>query len=143
MSVQANKQLISGLVDEVWNQHDADTVGRYFGPGLREEIAEHRRQLLTGFPDLRVTVDGGLIAEGDLVVARLTLEGTHRGTFAGQAATGRVVTWSSIRIYQVADGKVVETWAMQDRLALLQGVGAIAGPVEVNWAGGGPPDGPR
>ena len=31
---------------------------------------------------------------------------------------------------------------MQDRLALLQGVGAIAGPVEVNWAGGGPPDGP-
>ncbi len=32
MSVQANKQLISGLVDEVWNQHDADTVGRYFAP---------------------------------------------------------------------------------------------------------------
>jgi hypothetical protein len=137
MSVKANRQLISGLIDEVWNQHDAAAVGRYFGPGLREEVAEHQRQLLTGFPDLRVTVEDGLIADGELVVARLTLTGTHRGVFAGRAATGRVVSWSSIRIYRVAGGKVVETWAMQDRLSLLQQVGAISAPFAVNWAGGG------
>ncbi len=140
MSVEANKQLISALIDEVWNEHDPAAVGRFFGPGLREEIAEHQRQLLGGFPDLRVTVEDDLIADDDLVVARLTLTGTHAGPFAGQPATGRVVSWSSIRIYRVRAGKVVETWAMQDRLALLQQVGAIAEPVAVNWAGGASQD---
>jgi SnoaL-like polyketide cyclase len=94
MSVEATKQLIFALIDEVWNQHDPAAVARFFGPGLREEIAEQERQLLGGFPDLRVTVEGDLIADGELVVARLTPTGTHLGTFAGQAATGRVVSWA-------------------------------------------------
>jgi hypothetical protein len=58
MSTQANKTLVSGLIDEVWNQHDAAAIDHYSGPGLREEVAEHYRQLLTGFPDLQVTVEG-------------------------------------------------------------------------------------
>ena len=45
----------------------------------------------------------------------------------------------SERIYRVEDGKVVETWAMQDRLGLLQQLGAVAAGLEVTWAGGGPP----
>lgn len=138
MSAQANKELVLRLIDEVWNQHDATALDRWFGPGLREEVAEHYRQLLAGFPDLRVRVEGDLIAEGELVAARLTLGGTHSGPFAGQAATGRTVSWSSIRIYRLTDGKVAETWAMQDRLSLLEQVGAIAAPATVNWAGGRP-----
>ena len=100
-------------------------------------------------------MEDDLIADGDLVVARLTLTATHLGTFAGQAATGRVVSWSSIRncrlvaaagpagavvhVFVMRGGRVLETWAMQDRLALLQEVGAIAEPVAVNWAGGASP----
>jgi hypothetical protein len=53
-----------------------------------------------------------LIAEGDRVVARLMLMGTHTGPFAGRDASGRFARWSSIRIYQVADHQVVQTWAM-------------------------------
>ena len=84
-------------------------------------------------------MEDDLIADGDLVVARLTLTATHLGTFAGQAATRRVVSWSSIRNCRVRGDRVLETWAMQDRLALLQEVGAIAEPVAVNWAGGASP----
>jgi hypothetical protein len=40
------------------------------------EVAEHYDQLLGGFPDLQVTIEAGLIAEGDMVVARLMLMGT-------------------------------------------------------------------
>ena len=32
MSIGESKQLISGLVDEVWNQHNAAAIDRYFGP---------------------------------------------------------------------------------------------------------------
>jgi predicted ester cyclase len=141
MSAEERKQLIYGLVDEVWNQHDAAAIDRYFGPGLREEVGEHYQQLLRGFPDLKVTIEGDLIAEGDMVVARLALTGTHIGPFAGQPGSGRLVRWSSIRIYRTADDKVVQTWAMQDRLGLLQQLGAMSAGEAVNWAGGRARDG--
>ena len=73
MSAKANKELVLRLIDEVWNQHDATAIDRWFGPGLREEVAGHYRQLLAGFPDLEVRVEGDLIAEGELVAARLAL----------------------------------------------------------------------
>jgi predicted ester cyclase len=120
----------------VWNQHNAAAIDRYFGPSLREEVAQHYHQLLGGFPDLQVRIEGDLIAEGDLVVARLTLTGTHTGPFAGRDASGRFARWSSIRIYRFAGGKVVQTWAMQDRLGLLQQLGALPELEPVNWAGG-------
>ena len=58
-------------------------------------------------------------------MARLTVSGRHTGgPFAGVPATGRFASWGSIRIYRIEGGKVVETWAMQDRLGLLQRLGA-------------------
>jgi hypothetical protein len=88
MSTEAHKQLVSGLVDEVWNQHDAAAIDRYLGPGLREEVAEHYQQLLHGFPDLQVTVEDDLIAEGDRVVARLTLMAPTPDRSRAKAAAG-------------------------------------------------------
>ena len=104
-------------------------------PRPREEVAEHYQQLLGGFPDLQVRIEDELIAEGDLVVARHTLTGTHTGPFAGRDASGRFARWSSIRIYRIDGGKVVQTWAMQDRLGLQQ-LGALPELEPVNWAGG-------
>ena len=140
MSTEANKQCVSELIDEIWNDHEPSAIDHYFGPGLREEVAEHYRQLLAGFPDLQVTIQDDLIAEVDIVVARLTLMGTHTGPFAGRPGTGYRASWSSIRMYRLADGKVVETWAMQDRLGLLQQIGAISAPEAVHWAAGVPKD---
>jgi predicted ester cyclase len=136
MSTGEHKQLISGLVEAVWNQHNTAAIDRYFDPGLREEVAEHYHQLLGGFPDLQVRIEGDLIAEGDMVVARLTLTGTHTGPFAGRDGSGRFARWSSIRIYRIDGGKVIQTWAMQDRLGLLQQLGALPELESVNWAGG-------
>jgi predicted ester cyclase len=84
MSTREHNQLISGLVEELWNQHNAAAIDRYFSPGLREKVAHHYHQLLGGFPSLQVRIEGDPIAEDDMVVARLTLTGTHTGPFAGQ-----------------------------------------------------------
>ena len=45
------------------------------------------------FPDAQATIED-LIAEGDKVVTRFTLRGTHRGAFMGIAPTGKHVTTS-------------------------------------------------
>jgi predicted ester cyclase len=99
-------------------------------PHAARPVRRHRSRL----PDLQVTIEDDLIAEGDKVVARLTLTGTHTGPFAGQPASGHLARWSSIRIYRMDSGKVVQTWAMQDRLGLLQQPGALPELKPVNWA---------
>ena len=44
----------------------------------------------TGFPDIQWTLEE-MVAEGDMVAARFTMRGTHRGTFFGVPATGKAI----------------------------------------------------
>ncbi len=76
------------------------------------------------FPDIKATVED-MIAEGDKVVARWTMRGTHEGTVRDIPATGRQVTVKGVTIKRVASGKVVEEWALIDMLGLMQQIGAI------------------
>jgi steroid delta-isomerase-like uncharacterized protein len=64
----------------------------------------------TAFPDGEMVVDE-LVAEGDRVVARVTMSGTHRGEYAGMPGTGRAVRAEGIEIFRLADGKLVEGWS--------------------------------
>jgi predicted ester cyclase len=66
-----------------------------------------------------------LIAEGDKVVVRGTLRGTHQGDFMGIPPTGKVVTFTAIAICRFAGGKEVEHWSNADVLGLMQQLGAI------------------
>jgi predicted ester cyclase len=51
--------------------------------------------LLRAFPDLHVELED-LIEEGDKVVARNTVTGTHQGEYRGLPPTGKSVTTRSI-----------------------------------------------
>jgi len=77
-----------------------------------------------GFPDSRIVIDS-CIAEGDTVVSRWTLTGTHDGMFQGIPPTGRPVKFSGMECNRVADGRLIEHRAMFDNLALLQQIGAM------------------
>jgi hypothetical protein len=65
------------------------------------------------------------LAQGDLVVNRLTWRGVHSATMAGVPATSRSVEMGGINMFCVRDGQVVEQWAEIDMLGLLQQIGAI------------------
>ena len=83
------------------------------------------RALRRAFPDLRAIVEDE-IAEGDTVVQRLTLSGTHRGTFLGLPATGRRATWQLVAIQRLGrDGKFAEHWSSPDLFDLLRQLGAL------------------
>jgi len=50
------------------------------------------------------------IAEGDKVVTRWTIRGTHQGEFRGIATTGKQITVRGIGIFRFSEeGKVVES----------------------------------
>jgi len=81
------------------------------------------------FPDARFTIDD-LIAEADKVAARVTLRGTHHGSFMGRPPTGAAVESVETIVFRVVAGKVVETWASRDDLGLMRQIGAAPPGVE-------------
>lgn len=135
MTIEENKALVRRQVNAIWNEHNLDSLAEYVGGDLLEESKDHIEQFLTAFPDNQVTIED-LFGEGDKVVARLLATATNTGPFAGNPPTDKKVEIRSIRIYRIADGKIVETWAMQDRLGLMEQLGIVQSAGEVNWAAG-------
>ena len=114
-------------LDEAFKLYAPDYI--YHGPGGqalrgRGAIRGLWEVFLTGFPDLSATIDD-LISEGDKLVLRWTVRGTHTGEFLGIAATGNEVTLPVTEVFRLADGQLVEAWDQYDRLHLMQQIGAI------------------
>jgi steroid delta-isomerase-like uncharacterized protein len=132
MSSDTNKAIVRRFIAEVWNAgnlaaaddliHPDYTVpGVGQGPdAVRHNIATYR----AAFPDLAWEIDE-LVAEGNLVAARMRLRGTHRGEFRGISATGRSVTMAEMVFWQVRDGKLAAGWFQADGLGLRIQLGAI------------------
>jgi steroid delta-isomerase-like uncharacterized protein len=79
------------------------------------------------FPDLQVHIED-VIAEGDKVVTRNTVTGTHQGEYMGIAPTGRSVTYKEILIARFTDGRITETWLVVDVLSQMRQLGAFPAP---------------
>jgi steroid delta-isomerase-like uncharacterized protein len=77
-----------------------------------------------GFPDIQWTLEE-MVAEGDKVAARFTMQGTHRGTFFGISPTGKTIAVQAMNFYRLSGGKFVEERGQPDLLGLLQQIGAV------------------
>lgn len=130
---EANKALVLQLVEAV-NSRNLDLADNLLtpdyvqhNPSFAQGLAGFKQGFagfLEAFPDLTWKVDD-VVAEGDKIVARTTLTGTHRGEFLGLPATGRRVTFGTIDVWRVEDGRLAEHWDQVDNLGLLQQLGAI------------------
>jgi steroid delta-isomerase-like uncharacterized protein len=89
-----------------------------------EALKQIWSMLLRIYPDIHLTVED-LIAEGDKVVGRTTVTGTHRGDFMGVAPTGKSITYNEMFIFRFANGRVVETWGVVDVYAQMKQIGVI------------------
>ncbi len=93
-------------------------------PNPLESLKGTVRWLVGAFPDLRFEIDD-LVAEGDKVLAYVTMRGTHEGEFQGIAPTGRSFETTAMHLFRVRDGKAVEHWAVRDDLRLLLQLGVV------------------
>lgn len=101
----------------------------YHGPGGqevrgRDGIRGLWEVFLAAFPDLHSTVDE-VIAKGDKLVLRWTIQGTHTGEFLGIPASNKPMTLPVTEIFRIADGQLVEAWDQWDRLHLMEQIDAI------------------
>jgi predicted ester cyclase len=114
---------LEGLADVV----DPEVVNHDTPPGVpagRDGVLQTIQWLHSAFSEQRYEVHH-VIGEGDTVVIHATLHARHTGEFLGIPPTGREIAMRSFHIVRYRDGREIETWALQDRLGLMQQLGVI------------------
>ena len=116
--------------DENLAQQLISPLAKFHVPGQPEPLQGPKGYLMiiammrSGFPDIQWTLEE-MIAEGDKVAVRYTMQGTHQGEFFGFAATGKSILVQAINFYRLVDDQIVEEYGQPDMLGLLRQIGAI------------------
>lgn len=133
---EANKAACRHFFRELHNNHNLEIIDELVDPNVvshdpfpgqvpgSEGLKNTMRMFWEAFPDLRIEIRD-MLAENDRVMTRLTATGTHRGTFVNAAPTHNTVAYDEVIVLRLANGKIVEHWAVADALSLMQGVGAV------------------
>lgn len=134
-----NAELVRGFFEQAVNQRDEAALQEFLAPdyvnytfaamGYPRGVEGMKAALdlfLSGFPDLRVTVED-VIADGDKVSSRGVMRGTHGGEFMGVPPSGKQMQIEWIDVWQVKNGQLVENWVQIDLLGLMQQIGAVPG----------------
>ncbi len=137
MSIDKNIATARRYIDEVWNKGNLAALREVAAPNvvvhflpkeLPKGIAGYEqfvKMYRAGFPDLHFVIDD-VIADGDKVVMRWTVTGTHKGQFLSFAPTFRKGTVTGISIEHYDDqGRMVESWLNFDQLGMFQQLGLV------------------
>jgi steroid delta-isomerase-like uncharacterized protein len=126
---EQNKALVRGFYGDI-NRGDTgaflakladDFVEHEAFPGLpptKQGVGMLFEQLRKAFSGFRMNVDA-IAAEGDMVIVRGTMTGTHVGEFMGAPPSGKEIRVPFCDWTRVRDGKAVEHWGVTDASALM------------------------
>ncbi|MGE5596896.1 MAG: ester cyclase [Hyphomicrobiales bacterium] len=140
MSIEANRELVQRLFDEVWNAETPGTIEelytedfvsdyrpygelRHGHQAIRDMVAAARRT----FPDYREELVD-MVAEEERVAVRLRITGTQLGAWGPIAPTGKRVSYEEMLILQVRDGRVASQRGIADNLSALRQLGVMPVP---------------
>jgi predicted ester cyclase len=141
---EENKTKVRRLLEEGFGQGKVDVVDEVLHSDFvcydpNSEAGEIRgadtikgeiEYFRTAAPDLTYTVEDQ-VAEGDKVVSRYRVSGTHQGEFFGVLGTGNRVEFTGIQIDRFDEsGKMVEEWPEYDLLGAMRQIGAIPEPAQ-------------
>ena len=130
-----HKTIVRRLFDDAINARNWDHAERFIASNVIDHtapswappgIAGFKQQMIawfSAFPDSHFDIDD-MIAQGDRVTIRWTVEGTQEGIFRDIPPTGKHITMSGIDEVRIAFGQIVEHWGYPDLLGLLDQLGA-------------------
>ena len=101
----------------------------------REDVKRFMGEFRSAFPDFHTIIEDQ-IAEGDRLVIRWRMRGTHEGEFRGVVSTGKELVITGIGNFRFSsEGKVVESWDSFDQLGMMQQLGVLPSPEQSGEAG--------
>ena len=126
---------VTTLINNVINENDYTLLDKIISPHYIYECGKIRlhgkselKQLLndykTAFPDIYIHIDEQ-ISEGQCLVTRGRISGTHLGPFQGLPPTGKKVSVNLVIFSHIQDGLITKEWELIDELEFLQQLGAL------------------
>jgi predicted ester cyclase len=132
MSTAQNKELVKRYNKEVIENGNMNVLHELAIPGFINYSAPAGMDnglagmayfftniLHAAFSNISVAVHD-MVAEGNKVVTRKTITGTHTGTLMELLPTGRAITLSVIDIITVEEGKLTSHWGENNFMAVVQ-----------------------
>ena len=117
--------------EQVWNSHDPEALAQFVaadarvhsmtpgvlaGAGL-DYLKGRAQSLFNAFPDVHFEIED-IVQQDDRLAARVTLQGTQRGEFAGIPATGKRMKVYDFATYRIVGGKITDVWSLIDMQGL-------------------------
>jgi len=145
MTPEETVALVRRLYDEGINRHDAAGAAAFYAEDAknhgrtvgREGMRRVFEGLFSVFPDFHYRIDEAT-CEGERVVCKVTMTGTHRGQpsmpelfggmLHGVAPTGRRVEVLQFHSFRVREGRIAEHAAVRDDLGMLIQLGVVQRP---------------
>jgi predicted ester cyclase len=137
------KTLIQRLYDEGIDRHDAVAAAAFYSPDAknhgrtvgREGMQKVFEALFSTVPDFHYCIDEAT-AEGDRVVCKVTMTGTHLGEpvampgafggmLTGIPATGKKVEVLQFHSFRIAGDQIIEHSAVRDDLGMCKQLGLV------------------
>ena len=121
-------EIVRRFVDEVWNRGKSEAIASFTAPEFIDRAYDPRNSeghrnaveaLKSIIPDALWTIDS-LAAAGNVVIAELTMRGTHRAMFRGVAPQGNAVEVRCYRTFVFSGELLVEHSALLDTDRLLK-----------------------
>jgi steroid delta-isomerase-like uncharacterized protein len=137
MNSERNKAIVRRWSEELWSRGDLAVADEIISPDYvrhdpgdpfpargPEDVRRIVTMLRSMLPDLTIEVNE-IVAEGDMVASRYTATATDTRGYMGRPPTGKRIRTSAMQMFRLADGKIVESWAVRDDLGTLQQLGHL------------------
>ena len=133
---EENEAVVRRFIEECVNRNNLSLADELFSPGyinnaatsdIPPDLEGYKQRLaymIEAFPDLNIAIED-IFSYEDRVAVRLTVRGTHKGSYIGVPPTGVQATWTAIAIYKLEDGQIVERWENRDEHALMKQLGML------------------
>ena len=130
------EEVLHGIYEAV-NTGNLALLDKYVAPGYVEHsdgfqgVEPFKQQITafrTAFPDLRVTIEDLLLADGGRFASRTTVTGTHAGDLMGMPPTGTHISVEAVDIGRVENGQAKERWGGLNMYSMLTQLGVIPAP---------------
>lgn len=106
-----------------WNDHDIEVITEFFAEDCEgftpERIQDICAAWFSAFPDLHHDIQE-LAADGQWVLGRITLAGTHEGEYKGIPPSGTKIEVDDHFSTKFEDGEIIEHNAIADQYTLLR-----------------------
>lgn len=135
MSTEANKALVRQYITRVFENLDEEAVDElttddvlmHSIPGAapgRQPLKDAMKRVRAGLSNVSMQIDE-LIAEGDVVVARLTAHARQSGEFMGLPPSNKEYTAPEMHQFTIKGGRIAEHRAVVDFMSIMKQLGAL------------------